>query len=91
MTAATITPAGLALGLIPVAVVILILYRWSLDTRGAIYAVFRMLIQLVLIGYVLVYIFASDSPWLVMLVLAAMLFISSWISMRPIRKRQPGL
>lgn len=91
MTTATITLAGLALGFIPVVVVIVILYRWSLDTRGAIHAVLRMLVQLALIGYVLVYIFATDSPWVVMLVLAAMLFISSWISMRPIRERQPGL
>jgi len=91
VTAAIITPAGLALGFIPVLVVIVILYRWSLDTRSAIHAVLRMLVQLVLIGYVLVYIFETDSPWLVMLVLAAMLFIASWISMRPIRDRQPGL
>lgn len=91
MTTATITPLGLALGFMPVVVVIMILYRWSLDTRSAIYAIFRMLIQLVLIGYVLVYIFATDSPWVVMLILAGMLFVSSWISMRPIRHRQPGL
>ncbi|MDH3512082.1 MAG: ABC transporter permease [Gammaproteobacteria bacterium] len=91
VTTAIITPAGLALGFIPVAVVIVILYRWSSDTRGAVYAVFRMLIQLLLIGYVLVYIFETDSPWLIMLVLAAMLFISSWISMRPIQHRQAGL
>ena len=82
---------GLALGFIPVAVVVVILYRWSLDTRGAIYAILRMLVQLVLIGYVLVYIFDTDSPWVVMLVLAVMLFVSSWISLRPIEHRQPGL
>ncbi len=91
MSTATITPIGLALGFIPVAVVIVILYRWSLDTLGAIHAIIRMLIQLVLIGYVLVYIFSTDSPWVVMLILAVMLFISSWISMRPIKDRQPGL
>jgi putative ABC transport system permease protein len=91
VTTATITLTGLALGFIPVAVVIAILFRWSLDTRGTIYAVFRMLIQLLLIGYVLVYIFETNSPWVVMLVLAIMLFVASWISMRPIRYRQPCL
>jgi putative ABC transport system permease protein len=90
VTTATITTFGLMLGFIPVAVVIGILYRWSSDTRGAIYAVLRMLIQLLLVGYVLVYIFETDKPWVVMLVLAVMLFVSSWISMRPIRHRQPG-
>lgn len=91
MSTATITPIGLALGFIPVAVVIVILYQWSLDSLAAIHAIIRMLVQLVLIGYVLVYIFSTDSPWVVMLILATMLFISSWISMRPIKDRQPGL
>ena len=91
MSAATITPIGLALGFIPVAVVIVILYKWSLDTLDAIHAIIRMLLQLVLIGYVLIYIFSTDSPWVVMLILAAMLFISSWIAMRPIKDREPGL
>jgi putative ABC transport system permease protein len=91
VTTATITLTGLALGFIPVAIVIAILFRWSLDVRSAVHAIFRMLIQLLLIGYVLVYIFSTDSPWVVIGILTAMLFISSWISMRPIVTRQPGL
>ena len=86
-----INPLGLALGFIPVVVVIIILYRWSLDSRAATFAIGRMLIQLMLIGYVLGYIFDTDSPWLVMAVLIVMLTISSWISMRPIRDKYPGL
>lgn len=86
-----ITPAGLALGFIPVAVVIVILFRWSLDGRGAIFAVARMLIQLVLIGYVLGYIFATESAWLVALVISIMLLAASWIAMRPINDRDAGL
>jgi len=50
-----------------------------------------MLIQLVLIGYVLGYIFDMNSAWLVMVVLIVMLAISSWISMRPISDKYPGL
>jgi putative ABC transport system permease protein len=87
----SITPTGLALAFIPVAIVIGILFRWSLDGKTAVFAVFRMLIQLVLIGYVLGYIFATDSVWLVAAILATMLLIASWIAMRPVGNQVKGL
>jgi putative ABC transport system permease protein len=86
-----ITAVGLALGFLPVAAVIIIMYRWSMNGREAIFAVIRMLIQLVLIGYLLGYIFASDSAWIVSLILIVMLTIASWIAMRPIGDRYRGL
>jgi putative ABC transport system permease protein len=86
-----ITTVGLALGFLPVAVVIILMYRWSMDSRDAIFAVIRMLIQLVLIGYLLGYLFATDSAWIVSLILVIMLTIASWIAIRPINDRYPGL
>ncbi len=80
--------SNLTLMFIPVIIVIGILYYWSLETRTSIYAVVRMLIQLYLIGYVLVYIFETDSPWIVILVLAVMLIASSWIAVRPIKQKK---
>lgn len=41
-----------------------------------------MLVQLLLIGYVLSYVFGTDSPGIVLSVLAFMVCVSSWISMR---------
>ncbi len=87
----SITPLGIALGFIPVGIVIVILYRWSVDSRSAIFAIFRMLIQLVLIGYVLGYLFEADSPVLIIPILVVMLLIASWIAMRPIAGAYPGL
>jgi putative ABC transport system permease protein len=86
-----ITPVGLALGFIPVAFVVVILYRWSMDGRAAVFAILRMLIQLMLIGYVLVYLFETDSAWVVGAVLTIMLTAASWIAMRPVEQRHPGL
>jgi putative ABC transport system permease protein len=82
---------NLALMFIPVAVVIVILYRWSLNSRNAIYAVTRMLVQLVLVGYVLTYIFQSNNSAVVILVLSVMLFVASWIALRPLGKRHAHL
>jgi len=81
----TIPFPNLALALIPVIVVIVVLWKWKIGFKNSIYAVFRMLVQLFLIGYFLVYIFETDSSWIVIAVLAVMLFSSSWIALRTIK------
>ena len=63
----------LGLGFIPVMVTMIIMMRWSLSPRRALVAVLRMLLQLVLIGYVLNYIFTSEGSALVIIVLSLML------------------
>ena len=77
----------LALAFIPVVIVIYILYRWSLDSKTAIYSVARMLIQLLLVGYLLGYIFAADEAFIIAAVLIIMLLTSSWITLRPLNKK----
>jgi len=81
----TIPLANLAIAFIPVAIVITLLFRWSLDGRTAIYAVARMLLQLLLIGYALNWIFAGDSAIVIALLLTFMLAVASWIAMRPLQ------
>jgi len=79
---------GLVVAVLPVAIVIGIMIRWSVGAPTAIYATLRMLIQLLLIGYVLVYIFDSDRPVFIMAVLALMLAVASWIAIRPLHDKQ---
>lgn len=81
----TIPYTNLALAFIPVIVVIIILWKWKTGFGSSIYAIFRMLIQLLLIGYVLAYIFEADSSLVVIAVLTVMLFSSSWIALRTIK------
>lgn len=82
---------GLVVATLPVAVVVGIMFRWSAGAKTAIYATLRMLIQLLLIGYVLVYVFESDRPAFIIAVLALMLTVASWIAIRPLRKKQPRI
>ena len=77
----TIPFPNLALAFIPVIAVVAIIWRWELGYKRSLYAVFRMLIQLLLIGYFLSFIFESDSSLIVIAVLAVMLFTSSWIAL----------
>ena len=78
----TISLFNLAFAFIPVIVVIVILGKWKLGYRNSIYAMSRMLIQLLLIGYFLTYIFKTENSLIVVLVLTVMLFSASWISLR---------
>ena len=47
--------------LIPVGIAAFFYIRWTKDLTTLPYALFRMMLQLILIGYVLTYIFTSDS------------------------------
>lgn len=87
----TIPVMNLALAFLPVACVIAIMLRWSLKAGTALYANGRMLIQLLMIGYVLVFIFDTNRSWVVMLVLAIMLTVASWISLDPVRQKRKQL
>jgi putative ABC transport system permease protein len=82
---------NLAIALIPVVVVLVILYRWSLGSGFATYALARMLLQLLAIGYVLTYIFKTEHAAVVGGVLAAMLAAASWIALRPLTEKTPHL
>lgn len=77
----TIPLLNLSFAFIPALITIAILFKWSLNSTNALYAVLRMLIQLLLIGYLLGYIFDSDNAGVVFIVLVVMLFVSSWIAL----------
>jgi len=82
---------NLALAFIPVFAVIVIHYLWSREYKNSLYAVSRMLVQLLLIGYFLSYIFDSNSGLIAMTVVAFMIIVASWISLRTIRNKQLDL
>lgn len=86
-TLTLISALDLAIAFIPVAIVIAIMYLWSAGAATALYATTRMLVQLLLIGYVLVFIFETDDALVVAGVLVLMLSIASWIAIRPVRNK----
>jgi len=83
----TIPIASLLLGFVPVLLLIGIMQAWGLNALQSMYANIRMLVQLLLIGYVLTYIFETDEPVLVVLVVVFMIAMSSWIALRPLTDR----
>jgi putative ABC transport system permease protein len=72
---------SLVIAFIPVAVVLGILFKWSMRAANAAYAFLRMLLQLMLVGYFLAFIFKAGESWIILLVLTVMVFASSWIAL----------
>jgi putative ABC transport system permease protein len=75
---------GLVYAFIPALAVLFIMWRWQAGTGTAVYAMLRMLVQLLVIGYVLIYIFESDDYWVIAGVLTVMIAVASWIAVRPL-------
>lgn len=73
---------------LPALLVLGVMFKWSLRAQTGVYAMGRMLLQLMLIGYVLTYIFESEKAGMVILVLAVMVFFSSWIALRMVKVRR---
>ncbi len=85
-TIETIPFENLALVFILPLTVVVILYLWSVKGGTALYGMARMVLQLVVIGYLLTFIFETENSLVVAAVLCVMMCAASWISLRPVRK-----
>ncbi len=84
MNVETIELGRLLIAFVPVFLVVAILWVWRLNARKALIAIARMLVQLLLIGYVLVYIFEADSGGIVLGVILIMVVVSAWIALNTV-------
>ena len=84
----TISTFNLSLAFIPVLFVLIILYKWRLNTGSTIYALGRMVAQLLLVGYFLAYLFGASNMWVILVVLAVMIGASSWIALRTVEAQR---
>tara|TARA_B100000989_G_scaffold297744_1_gene284522 strand:- start:266 stop:979 length:714 start_codon:yes stop_codon:yes gene_type:complete len=76
---------------IPSGILSFIIYSWSLEWKNSLYALVRMLGQLIIIGYFLSYIFDSNSSLIVLCILILMVVIASWIALRILNKKRINL
>ncbi len=82
---------NLSISLIPCFFVIFFLFKWTKEFSNYIYAFIRMIGQLLIIGYILVFIFKAERWWIVILTLSFMSFTASWISLRPVKNLRKHL
>ena len=76
---------------IPSGIVSLILFSWSLDWKNSLHALSRMVLQLITIGYLLSYIFNSNTSAIILFSLLFMIIMASWIALRIIEKKRFNL
>ncbi|MFA9374346.1 MAG: ABC transporter permease [Poseidonibacter sp.] len=83
----TISLLNLLYMLIPLLIVWYFYKRWIKNQVEIIYATIRMLSQLLLIGYVLIYIFKEKDLLLGAFIIIFMITLSTWISFRNIQNK----
>lgn len=86
-----ISLSELAIAFIPIVPVLVILHRWHIKTSRTLYALARMLGQLMIVGYFLAYLFHSANLLIISLVLMTMLFASSWIALGTVAEHRRRL
>ena len=65
--------------------------RWSMTISSTLIGLVRMLLQLLLVGYALTYIFQEKNPAIILIVLCVMLCAASWIALRPLKINRRNL
>lgn len=75
--------------LIPIIFVYFIYKKWNDDSTTIPYALSRMVLQLILLGYVLTFIFSSKNIYLIFFILTTMLIVAGVISLRPVTNKNP--
>jgi putative ABC transport system permease protein len=67
------------------------MWRWNLELGRSLHAFARMVLQLTLIGYVLIYIFRTDSGLVVSGILGFMLIAASWVALNTVSPPRASL
>jgi putative ABC transport system permease protein len=78
----TIPILELSIVFIPTAFLLAVMFRWQLKAMTGFYANVRMLVQLLLVGYFLTYVFETKEPGVIVLLIAIMIAVSAWIALR---------
>jgi putative ABC transport system permease protein len=87
----SITLTDIAVAFVPVFFTLIIIFYWSDSLKTASIGMVRMLVQLLLIGYALDFIFNANNHWIILGVLSFMLVAASWIALGPLPVKRMSL
>lgn len=82
---------SLLLSFIPALIVLIYFVLHAVEYKTTLYAMARMILQLIMIGYLLIYIFKAEQSWIVFCVLSIMLVAAGWIALRTVPHLQKTL
>lgn len=78
----TISFFNLSFSFLPLIFVWYFYYKWTKDKTDILFSTLRMIIQLIAIGYLLVFIFKTDDLEVGLFIVLFMILVSSWITLR---------
>tara|TARA_B110000438_G_C15774502_1_gene633428 strand:- start:682 stop:1392 length:711 start_codon:yes stop_codon:yes gene_type:complete len=84
----TIPLRELSIVFIPTVFMLFIMYRWKLKAWVGLYANFRMIVQLLLVGYFLTYLFETNKPIIIVALVFLMIGVSTWIALRSFKNQK---
>ena len=84
----TIPLRELSIVFIPTIFLLAVMFRWQLEAWIGLYANIRMILQLLLVGYFLTYIFETTQPIVIVLLVTIMIGISTWIALRSFKGKE---
>jgi putative ABC transport system permease protein len=85
----TIPLPELSIVFIPTAFLLAVMFRWQLKAWVGLYANVRMLLQLLLVGYFLTYVFDTTQPIVIVVLVAVMIGVSAGIALRSFKEPGP--
>ena len=85
----TIQMPELCIIFIPTFFLLAVMYRWKLKVWTGLYANARMLLQLLLVGFFLTFVFETSQPMVIVALVAVMIGVSAWIALRSFEKHEP--
>ena len=84
----TIPLRELSIVFIPTVFLLAIMFCWQLKAWVGLYANFRMILQLLLAGYFLTYLFETTRPIAIIVLVVVMIGASTWISLRSFEEHE---
>jgi putative ABC transport system permease protein len=83
----TIPLLELSIVFFPTAFLLAVMFHWKLKAWIALYANVRMLLQLLLVGHFLTYVFETTQPIVIVALVTVMIGVSAWIALRSFEER----
>ena len=83
----TLSLVDLSIAFIPVVVVLYLMWRSEFNIKKPMFALARMLLQLLVIGYFLLYIFNQGNAAVIVALLFFMMLVASWIALNVVAQR----
>jgi putative ABC transport system permease protein len=81
----------LAIAFIPVFLVLALMWKNKFSIKKPLVALARMLLQLLFVGYFLLYLFSQQSMLIIMIILCVMMLVASWIALNVVERKSWSL